>query len=229
MSPSWFIPLISAAAALAPAAQAAPPASVQITYDISRNGTSIAEVVHRLEQSNRSYAVTETWKGRGIFALRGSATRTSRGVVTPQGLRPLEYTDQRSGRDTARATFDWTGKTLTLQYRDGPRTSELPPRPHDRLAFLFEFAFMPPKKSVEVVFDIADGRGLSHQVYRVGARERLRVPAGEFNALKMTRTKEDERADLWFAVDRDFLPVRILITGKDGVQIDQAATSIVTP
>src|SRR5688500_17484221 len=119
MSPSWFIPLISAAAAVAAAAHAAPPASVQITYDISRNGTSIAEVVHRLEQSNRSYVVTETWRGRGIFSLRGNATRTSRGIVTPQGLRPLEYTDQRTGRDTARATFDWTGKTLTLQYRDG--------------------------------------------------------------------------------------------------------------
>src|SRR5687767_14579403 len=191
MSRSWFIPLISAAAlALPRPAQAAPPASVQITYELSRNGTSVAEVVHRLEQSNRSYVVTETWRGRGIFSLRGNATRTSRGIVTPQGLRPLEYTDQRTGRDTARATFDWTGKTLTLQYRDGPRTSELPPRSHDRLAFLFEFAFVPPRKS-DVVFDIADGRGLSHQVYRIGARERVRVPAGDFNAVKVTRTKED--------------------------------------
>jgi hypothetical protein len=221
MKRSWFLALISSSAL------AAPPAIVEITYEISRNGSAVAEVVHRLEQAQKAYTLTETWKGRGLFALRGSAKRTSRGIVTPQGLRPLEYTDERSGRDTARATFDWSEKTVTLQYRDGPQKKELPPRPHDRLAFLFEFCFVPPRKS-DVVFDIADGRGLSHQVYRVGARERITVPAGEFRAVKLTRTKEDERADLWFATERDYLPVRILITAKDGTVIDQAATRIVT-
>src|SRR5688572_3874914 len=225
MNRSWFTALISASAAVAATAQAAPPPAVEISYEISRNGSPVAEVLHRLEHNSRSYLLTETWKGRGFYSLRGSARRTSRGIVTPQGLRPLEYTDERTGRDTARASFDWSGKTLTQQYRDGPKTSELPPRPHDRLAFLFEFSFFSPKKS-EVLFDIADGRGISHQLYRVGGRERIKVPAGEFNAVKLTRTKEDERADLWFAIDRGYLPVRILITGKDGVAIDQSATRI---
>ena len=221
MSRSWFIPLISAAAL----AQAAPPQAVEITYDVARNASSVAEVVHRLEHNGRSYTLTETWKGRGFLSLRGNAKRTSRGIVTAQGLRPLEYTDERTGRDTARASFDWSAKTLTQQYRDGPRTAELPPRPHDRLAFLFEFSFVPPRKS-DVVLDIADGRGLSHQVYRITGRERIKVPAGEFDAVKLTRTKEDERADLWFATHRDYLPLRILITSKDGTVIDQSATRI---
>jgi hypothetical protein len=224
MSRSSFIALISAATL----AQAAPPASVEITYEISRNGSIVADVVERLEHNNRVYQVTETWQGRGLYALRGSAKRTSRGSVTPHGLKPLEYTDERSGRDTARATFDWAQKTLTQQYRDGPQKMELPPRPHDRLAFLFDFAFAPPRGK-EIVLDIADGRGLSHQVYRIGARERVTVPAGEFRALKLTRTKADERADIWLAADRDYLPVRILITAKDGVVIDQAATRILAP
>ena len=221
MSRNWFFLLTS----LAAAAHAAPPQAVEITYEISRNGSAVAEAAHRLDHNNRTYTVTETWKGRGFFSLRGSAKRTSRGIVTPQGLRPLEYTDERTGRDTARASFDWSAKTLTQQYRDGPKTSELPARPHDRLAFLFEFSFVSPKRP-EVVFDIADGRGVSHQLYRVGVRERIKVPAGEFNAVKVTRTKEDERADLWFATDRDYLPIRILITSKDGTVIDQSATRI---
>jgi hypothetical protein len=221
MNRSCFILLISAATA----AHAAPPAVVEISYDIARNGTPVAEVGQRLDHDGKTYALTEIWKGKGILSLRGSAKRTSRGRVTPHGLRPLEYTDERSGRDTARATFDWTAQTLTQQYRDAPQKMALPPRPHDRLAFLFEFAFVPPRKP-EVVFDVADGRGLSHQVYKVGEREQTRVPAGDFRTVKVTRTKEGERADLWLAVDRDYLPVRIVITQKDGVVLEQVATRI---
>ncbi|HYG55590.1 MAG TPA: DUF3108 domain-containing protein [Burkholderiales bacterium] len=206
------------------AAQAAPPGTVEIAYEVRRNDTTVADAVHRLEHDGRSYLLTESWRGRGIFALRGSARRTSRGVVVAEGLRPLEYLDERSGRDTARAAFDWSAKTVTLQYREGPRQVPLPARPHDRLAFLFDFSFVPPKKP-EVVLDIADGRGISHQVYRVGPRETVRTPAGEFAAIRLTRTKEDERADIWLAVQRHYLPVRMVITGKDGV-IEQVATRL---
>ncbi len=221
MNRNWFIPLISAAAL----AHAAPPPTVEISYDIARNGTAVADVEQRLEHDGKRYTLTETWKGKGILSLRGSAKRTSRGIVTPQGLRPLEYTDERTGRDTARASFDWTARTVTQQYRDGPQTTALPARPHDRLAFLFDFAFG-PLQGKEVLFDVADGRGLSHQAYRVGERERLRVPAGEFRTVKLTRSKEGERADIWFAVDRDYLPVRMVITQKGGVVIEQVATRI---
>lgn len=222
MSRSWFFLLISTAALRA---AAAPPQTVEIAYDVVRNGTSVAEVVERLEHNGRVYQLTETWKGRGFYSLRGSATRTSRGIVTPQGLKPLEYTDERTGRSTARATFDWKARTVTLQYKEGPRQVPLPARPHDRLAFLYDFAFVPPKGK-EIVFDVADGRGISHQVYRVGTRERVRTPAGEFQAIKITRTKEDERADIWLAVERSYLPVRIVITGHNGELIEQAATRL---
>jgi hypothetical protein len=220
MSRSWFFLLISSAAV------AAPPEKVEIAYEVTRNGSAVAEVVERLEHDGRVYRITETWQGRGFYSLRGSATRTSRGTVTSQGLKPLEYKDERTGRSTARASFDWTAKTVTLQYKEGPRQVALPARPHDRLAFLYEFSFVPPKGK-EIVFDVADGRGISHQVYRVGTRERVRTPAGEFQALKITRTKEDERADIWLAVERSYLPVRIVITGNNGELVEQAATRLV--
>jgi hypothetical protein len=222
MSRSWFFLLISWAAV----AQAAPPPSVEIAYEVRRNDTAVADVVHRLEHNGKAYTVTETWKGRGVYALRGNAKRTSRGVVSSKGLQPLEFTDERTGRETARAAFDWAGKTLTQQYRDGPKRESLPAHPHDRLAFLYEFSFMPPKGK-EIAFDIADGRGISDQVYRVGPRERITTPAGEFQALKLTRTKDGgERAELWFAVERSYLPVRIVITGRNGDIIDQVATRL---
>ena len=69
----WLLLLASVAGL----AQAQPPARVEIVYEISRNGTAIAEVTELLEQSAGRYKLTENWKGFGILALRGSARRTS--------------------------------------------------------------------------------------------------------------------------------------------------------
>ena len=223
---SSFLLLIS----LASAAQAAPPARVEITYEVSRNGSAVAEVVERLEHGAGWYRLSETWKGKGIYAMRGEIRRSSRGSVGPEGLRPLEFSDERTGRDTARARFDWKANTLTQQYKGAPQTIPLPPNAHDRLAFLFEFAFEPPRDGA-LTLGIADGRGVSTHVYRPAGKERVRTPAGEFDAVRMVRRKEGsgERVEIWLAAQKSLLPVRILIVQKDGTRIDQVATRISAP
>lgn len=222
---SWFW-LLTCSALLPPAgALANPPARVEIAYEIARNGMTLAEVRHLLEHDGRIYQITETWKGRGLLALRGNATRTSRGIVSAKGLKPLEFTDERTGRDTARAKFDWQTNTLTMQYKGDPRTEPLPAHAHDRLAFLFDFAFAPPLGR-QVAFDLLDGRGQSHHVYTVAGRERLETPLGKFDALKLTRTNDGDRTDIWLAADRSYIPLRVLVTESDGTRYDQMATKI---
>src|SRR5438105_3292250 len=132
---NWFFLLISVAAL----AQAAPPASVEIDYEVTRNGMALADIEHRFEHTGGAYQVTETWRGRGLFSLRGKIRRESRGAITAQGLQPLEYSDTRTGRDTERATFDWNAKTVTVQYQGGPETLARPSPPQDRVACLYEF------------------------------------------------------------------------------------------
>jgi hypothetical protein len=202
-----------------------PPARVALTYEITRNGMTVAEMLHVVEHDRRTYLITETWKGRGLLSLRGTAVRTSRGTVVPDGLRPQEFTDERSGRSTARAIFDWQAKTVTMQYRGDARTEPLPAQAHDRLAFAFDFAFAPPRTG-QVAFDLLDGRGLSRHVYTVDSRERITTPAGEFDTLKVIRGPEDDRTEIWLAADRSYLPVRILVLEKNGTRYDQVVTKI---
>ena len=220
---SWCWLLISA---LAGAAQAAPPARVEIASQILRNGSAVAEVVYRMQHNGRVYELTETWQGRGIFALRGSAKRTSRGVVSAEGLKPLEFTDERTGRRTARAQFDWNAKTVTMQYRGDPRSEPLPAHAQDRLSFMFGFAFAPPRSGGRFVFDLLDGRGQSQHVYAVDGRALLKIPAGEFNAVKLVRPDTDEVVEIWLAPELSYLPVRVLAVDKDGTRYDQVATKI---
>jgi len=211
---NWYLLL---ALSFASAAQAAPPQRVEIVYEASYNGTVLAEVTVRLEHDGRSYALHETWKGRGILALRGEAQRTSRGAVARDGLRPAEYRDVRGGRERRRAVFDPGNAVATLEQQD-------------RLSFIWNFAFSPPVAPVSV--SVADGNGIVKYAYRLAGRERITLAAGEFEALKLVKRTDgpgNRTDEIWLAADRQYLPVRIRVTDKDGTRIDQVAVRIVQP
>ena len=98
---SWL--LISLCLAPDAGAQVAPPARIEIEFELKRNGSTMAEVVERLEHGNGGYQLTETWKGKGLYALLGRAKRTSQGSLGADGPRPHEYIDERSGQSRRRA------------------------------------------------------------------------------------------------------------------------------
>jgi hypothetical protein len=226
--------LLSCAALLlgfAAISHAEPPARVEIEYELTRNGIVMAEVVDRLEHADGSYRLSETWKGRGLFTLLGRAERTSHGTVAADGLRPLEFEDARTGRSTAHAWFDWRANTFTMRYKGRSTTEALPANAQDGLTFLLTFSFAPPQGE-PVRMHVINGRGMSEYLYQVAGRERLRVPAGEFDALKLLRKRPGEsgiRGEIWLAVDRSHLPVRILVVEDDGTRYEQVATRISPP
>jgi hypothetical protein len=210
-----FPPTLSALLLLAAAtAQAAPPQRVEIVYELSRNGLTLAETTHRLEHDGRSYRLTEHWKGKGLLALKGDATRTSEGAIAADGLRPRRFEDKRTGRDTLQAQFDPAAKMPTMQRQD-------------QLSLAWSFAFAPPGKPVGV--GVADGKRVSHYSYEPAGRERVKTPAGEFDALKFVKRRErpeDKATEIWLAVERQNLPVRVLVVDKDGTRFDQVAARI---
>ena len=196
------------------AAAAAPPQRVEIAYEIARGGSVLAEVSQRLEHDGRSYRLAETWKGKGIYALGGEATRTSQGAVVADGLRPQKFEDKRPGRDMRQASFVPAAKTATLLRQD-------------QLSFFWSLAFAPPQGVVTA--SVADGKRVTAYTYEVAGRERVRTPAGEFDALKLVKRRDnpqDKATEIWLAADRQYVPVRILIVEKDGTRIDQVAVKI---
>jgi hypothetical protein len=217
------------ALSFAAAAQAAPPARIEITYDVLHNGGPLATVTHVLEHDGRTYRLSESWEGSGLLSLLGEVQRTSRGRITAGGLRPLEYEDQRPRRDTARVRFAWGEGTLTQQFRDGPQARPLPPHAQDRLSFLFAPAFHAPGAG-PLEYHVADGKGVARYVFEVAGRERLTVPAGEFDALRLVKRDDDGRStQIWLDAARSYLPLRVLVVHKDGTRVDQVATRFAPP
>jgi hypothetical protein len=214
---------------LASPAGAAPPERVAIDYDILYNGGPLAKARHVLEHDATTYRLKETWQGSGLLALLGEILRTSEGRITPQGLRPLVYTDKRPRRELARARFNWEAGTLVQEFRGPPRTEPIPPHAQDRLSFFFAPAFHPPEKG-PVEFNVVDGKGTSHYVLDIVGRERLKVPAGEFDTLRLRKREEDgQTTDLWLDAGHSYLPLRLLIVEKGGRTLDQVAARIGPP
>lgn len=222
--------LVSLPVALSAAAQTPPPARVEIEYELKRNGRTMAEVHERLEHADGTYRLTENWKGRGIYALLGRAKRTSEGMLGADGPRPREYMDERSGRDTQRVSFDWSANTITRRYKGATRTEPVPADTQDRLSFLLKLAFA-SQSGQPVSFHIADGRGMSRHTYKPNGRERLAIPAGEFETVKLMRKNEGsgEVAEVWLAASRGYLPVRIVVQEEDGTRYEHVATRISQP
>jgi uncharacterized protein DUF3108 len=222
MMRNWLWLLIS----LAALARAEPPPHLEITFTMTRNGSAMAEVTERLDYAAGNYQLTETWKGRGLYALLGSARRVSQGSIAQGVLRPREFFDERSGRDTARAWFDWKAQTLTMQYKGNKASEPLPANAQDRLSFLFALSLVPGKADA-VSYTVADGKGLSRHTYKVIGREKIRLPIGELNTVKVARQGDDrETAELWLAADRGYVPVRLVVVERDGTRYEQVATRI---
>lgn len=225
MMRSWCLLLLSLAAA---ALHAEPPPRVEVAYELQRNGSTIADVVERLEYANGAYQLTETWKGRGLYALLGSARRVSQGNIVDGMLRPREFFDERSGRDTARAWFDWKAKKLTMQYKGERKVEALYPDGQDRLSFLLALSLLPGKAET-ASYHVADGKGLSHHRYAVRGKERIRTPAGEFDTVRIERLRDandKDSAELWLAAGLGYIPVRLLDVEKDGTRYEQLATRV---
>jgi hypothetical protein len=228
-SSSW---LLASAVAFLPAVRAAPPERVEIAYEVFRDGSRIAEVVDRFEHGSGRYRIVETWRGRGIYSFAGEIVRSSEGSLDASGPRPDAFSDERSRRAPVRTTFDWTARSLVTQRKGETQSLALPHDAQDRLSFLLALAFAPPDGKA-ATFSVTDGNGLSTYVYEAVKRETVQVVAGEFEALKVARRPQraDDRreTEIWLARELGYLPVRIVLTDKDGVRLDQQAARVRTP
>jgi hypothetical protein len=211
------------------AALAAPPPRVKVYYDLSYNGTVMAEGSETLEHDGRTYRIESEVKGKGLFALvkRGEVRRVTRGEIAAGNLRPVEFRDQRGDRAPEFARFDWSKRLVTHERDSKSETTPISDGMQDRVSFLWSFSFAPPKG--EVSADVADGRGTAHFRYGLAGREVLKTSAGDLETLHLVKQRDpgDNRAtEVWLAVQRSYIPVRLLVVEKDGSRVDQVVTRI---
>jgi len=220
---------VGAAMLLAAPARAVPPDRITVYYDVSYNGLVMAEGHETLRHDARTYLIESELRGKGIFAIaqRGAVKRSSRGEITPVGLRPLEFRDQRGDRTPEYARFDWPARLVTHEREGSKQSSAIGNGTQDRVSFLWNFSFVPPRG--EVSTQVEDGRGTTQFRFAIAGKETIKTDAGNIECLHLVKVKDagDSRdTDVWLALDRSLIPIRLLVVEKNGTRVDQVATRI---
>lgn len=175
------------------------------------------------------YTITSVVSARGFANLifSGQMVQTSNGRITPQGLQPEEFWDQR-GSKRSQSRFDYDAHLIHTDSNKGPRTAALPAGLQDAQSLLFQIALTAPPAtdSESAVFN---GKKVRNYRYRVTAEETLETPLGALRTLHLVRQADSdaERFEIWLAVDQSYLPVKLSteISGYDAELMVESLSS----
>ena len=229
-----FLTIIVTWLVLCVPAWAAPPASVNASYEVFSNGMKIAKIDEVYSHDKDRYTLTSTTTPLGLLAIfkpHKIFVRSS-GLITKQGLRPLRYEYRREGdaSKTVSAEFDWSSQQLTLVNPALQSRLPLPNGTQDRLSAMYQFMFMTLNNSSTLDFTMTNGSKLDEYHYAAGTRQQLDTPAGQFDSLYLdSQAKSGEnRTELWLATQRYNLPCKMVITDSKGEQLTQVLRSVKT-
>lgn len=168
-----------------------------------------------------------------VFLL-ASRVQHSEGQLTPQGLQPRRFTD-RVRKDRV-VDFDRTSGQL--RFTEGTPATPLPAGVQDQLSIFMELGRQLAARTelqqagTALVFPVVGVHGLDDWRFVVDGQERLRLPGGVLETVKLTRLPprpDALRAELWLAPALDWLPARIRLTQANGDTVDQQWRSSETP
>ncbi len=161
----------------------------------------------------------------GAF-LVGSRVLRSTGRLTGDGLAPNRFSDR--FRSEQAAHFDRSRGRVTFS-ANAPE-AELLPGAQDQLSVFVQLASMvageparyPPGSSITM--QAVGTRTAEPWLFTVEAQEKLSLPGGTLDTLKLTRQPRreyDQKVEIWLAPALSYLPARIRITQTNGDFIDQ--------
>jgi len=175
------------------------------------------------------YTLTSVAAASGLAGVfyRGRFVQTSRGRITPHGLQPEEFWDQRGGK-RSRASFDAANGSLTLIPAKGaPRHFAYQGEVQDALSLFFQLALTAPPPDGRLTYTVFNGKKLRDYSYEVRGEEILQTALGELRTLHLARVAGDDgRFEAWLAIDRLYLPVRVLRSDDKGGTVELSVKSI---
>lgn len=212
-----------------PTLQAAPlpeiytvPGSVRLSYQVTAS-----QFPYRVNGELLWKKLGETYEARLEISKFGlSRTQTSHGLITPEGLAPVRFSDK--FKNEVSAHFD--KKLGKIFFSANTPDIPLVPGAQDRLSVLVQLGSLiagnprahPPATTITV--QTVGPRDADTWVFTVGRLETLKLPGGDQTALHLVRNPrypQDQKVDVWLAPALGYLPARIRITEPDGEFVDQ--------
>jgi hypothetical protein len=158
----------------------------------------------------------------------------SEGGVDDYGLAPASFTEKRIRKASVTTSFDRASKTI--KFGSSSQSYALKGGEQDRTSALWQLisiARAAParfKPGSEWRFVVAGHSDAEPWTFKVLSQERLRTPAGEFNAVHILRAappdSKDQKLDIWLAPTLEWYPLRVRFSDADGDFIEQTLREV---
>lgn len=205
------------------------PPRIDLRFEV-RYGPASGEQTLVWVNDGEHYTLTSVVGATGLTGLfyRGRFVQTSRGRMTPHGLQPEDFWDQRGDKRSSARIDPAQGQITLLPQKGTPRYLPFRGEVQDALSLFFQFALTaPPPEGQQLSYQVFNGKKLRNYLYEVRGETMLDTALGALRTLHIARVADhDGRFEAWLAIDRHYLPVRVLRSDDDGREMELRVQSI---
>ena len=199
------------------------PDKLEMVYTLKYGSLTAGNSTRSLErQSDGSYRYTIHTLPTGIARTFTRVEWFEEGTfrVVKNQVRPLSYLKYRKGSNKAHrhsANVDWD--RAQILYGSGA-TVALPEHYQDQGSLVFALMLNPPTDAQVHSVQLNSGKKLSTYDYRFLRQEEIDTPFGRYKTLVIQWSphapgKDDDIFTAWLAIDRGYVPVKIVTQEKD--------------
>jgi hypothetical protein len=206
-------------------AASAPLPAFTAHYRVLRNGSPIGKATLTLTRgANDTWTFTTQSQGTaGLASLLAAGTRevsTFKWVGdSPQGI-GYDYTMKTALKQKHRSVrFDWDSRTIAVE-DSGTSTFPTQPGAIERHTVPLALAAGLAAGETSFTLPVAVRDRIDMQHYAVHGKQSLTVPAGTFDATRVSRTDGGDGFEAWFAPDKLPIPVKIEQRGKSDFSLE---------
>jgi hypothetical protein len=204
-----------------------PYAFVHTEFEITRGDDSgilgIAYITFNMDKQKNTYQLTSITEPKGLASIfLSKLEQYSEGNVDEKGLKPNNYAYEfgaNSGKNQY-AHFLWSESVIEMTSKKGKKTEPLPEGTQDFLSFMYQFMFTPPLNVMQIT--MTNGKYLRTYTYSFEGEETITTKLGNLKTLHLLKSGENqEKTEVWLALDYQNIPVRIRKTEKNGGVLEQ--------
>lgn len=186
-------------------------------------GMEVGQAIHQWEVGNGTYHLTGSLETTGLAALFKPVkiVQESRGRVDGSGLHPEHFTVTRNGSPSGeRADFDLAAGTVSVAGR-APQPAGIGAQ--DLMSFHYQLGLLAPSGRLEM--EVATGKKFDRIRFELLNEELLHTPAGDFRT-RHYRAAGDTTTEVWVALERSGVPVKIRHIDRNGDSFDEVAAEL---
>jgi uncharacterized protein DUF3108 len=196
------------------AAFAAQPTPFTATYQVSRDGEAMGQATITLKAlGNGEYEYSNQIRGTsGLAAMLGA---NSNDVTRFRWNNNAPETESYNSKVSALKTkqrqmlVNWNTKQVSVDEGKGATSYAAEPGMVDRNTMSLALGLALRNGSQSVTLPVGVKQRVEQQQFKVQGTEAVKVPAGSFQAQRVTRTDSDKHFDAWYVPKQFPLPVKM--------------------